>query len=162
MMLIHYFEIRAAEMYARAKIGGYCHLNLGEEATVVGVTSTLLVNDYLFVSYRDHGYALGRGIDPGRVMAELFGKQTGLSGGWGGSMHLFDVPARLLGGYAIVGDRILLATGAGLAISHRNGPEAVVCQLGDGATHSQNLEVLYAHIPGLKVVAPATPFQAGY
>jgi pyruvate dehydrogenase E1 component alpha subunit len=157
MMLIHHFELRASEMYARAKIGGYCHLNLGEEATVVGLTSALHVDDYLFVSYRDHGYALARGIDPGRVMAELFGKQTGVSGGWGGSMHLFDVPTRLLGGYAIVGGQIPLATGAGLAISHRNGSEAVVCQLGDGATNtgafheSLNLARLW-HLPVVYVV----------
>lgn len=152
MLLVHHFEIRAAEMYARAKIGGYCHLNLGEEATVIGVTAGLAEDDYLFVSYRDHGYALARGIEPGRVMAELFGKVTGVSGGWGGSMHLFDTRTRLLGGYAIVGGQIPLATGAALAISHRHGTEAVLCQFGDGATNigafheSLNLAQLW-HLP---------------
>jgi pyruvate dehydrogenase E1 component alpha subunit len=157
MLLVHHFETRASEMYARAKIGGYCHLNLGEEATVIGVTAGLTEDDYLFVSYRDHGYALARGIEPGRVMAELFGKVTGVSGGWGGSMHLFDTRARLLGGYAIVGGQIPLATGAALAISHRHGNEAVLCQLGDGATNigafheSLNLAQLW-HLPIVYVV----------
>ncbi|MHB1710376.1 MAG: thiamine pyrophosphate-dependent enzyme [Acidimicrobiales bacterium] len=157
MLLVHHFETRAAEMYARAKIGGYCHLNLGEEATVIGLVAALLEDDYLFVSYRDHGYALARGIEPGRVMAELFGKVTGVSGGWGGSMHLFDARARLLGGYAIVGGQIPLATGAALAISHRHGTEAVVCQFGDGATNigafheSLNLAQLW-HLPVVYVV----------
>ena len=90
MALIRAFELRAAQMYTQARIGGYCHLNLGEEATVVGLMAALEARDYLFTNYREHGYALARGLDPGRVMAELFGKATGVSGGWGGSMHLFD------------------------------------------------------------------------
>jgi pyruvate dehydrogenase E1 component alpha subunit len=90
MALIRAFELRAAEMYTRARIGGYCHLNLGEEATVVGLTAALRDDDYLFATYREHGYALARGADPGRVMAELFGREDGLSRGRGGSMHLFD------------------------------------------------------------------------
>ena len=90
MALIRAFELRAAEMYTRARIGGYCHLNLGEEATVTGLTAALRDEDYLFATYREHGYALARGADPGRVMAELFGRTDGLSRGRGGSMHLFD------------------------------------------------------------------------
>jgi pyruvate dehydrogenase E1 component alpha subunit len=139
MRLIRRFEERAAEMYQRAKIGGYCHLNLGEEATVVGLMSAMAPRDYLFTTYREHGYAIARGIEPGRVMAELFGRTTGVSKGWGGSMHLFDVEARLLGGYGIVGGQIPPATGAALAIAYRGpgGPdtEAVVCQLGDATTN---------------------------
>jgi pyruvate dehydrogenase E1 component alpha subunit len=139
MALIRSFELRAGEMYQRAKIGGYCHLNLGEEATVVGLMSALESRDYLFTTYREHGYALARGIEPGRVMAELFGKTTGVSGGWGGSMHLFDVETRLLGGYGIVGGQIPPATGAALAIAYRGegGPdtEAVMCLMGDGTTN---------------------------
>jgi pyruvate dehydrogenase E1 component alpha subunit len=139
MQLIRRFEERAAEMYQRAKIGGYCHLNLGEEATVVGLMDALQPRDYLFTTYREHGYAIARGIEPGRVMAELFGRTTGVSKGWGGSMHLFDVEARLLGGYGIVGGQIPPATGAALAIAYRGpgGPEteAVVCQLGDATTN---------------------------
>lgn len=139
MSLVRAFELRASEMYARAKIGGYCHLNLGEEATVVGLTAALRPRDYLFTSYRDHGYALMRGLAPSRVMAELFGKTTGVSGGRGGSMHLFDTEARLLGGYGIVGGQIPLATGAALALTYQGepGPDAdvVMCLLGDGATN---------------------------
>ncbi len=137
--LIRAFELRAAEMYTKAKVGGYCHLNLGEEATVVGLMAALRPSDYLFTTYREHGYALARGVTPERVMAELFGKATGVSGGWGGSMHLFDAGLRLLGGYGIVGGQIPPATGAALAIAYRSeaGPEAdaVMCLLGDGATN---------------------------
>jgi pyruvate dehydrogenase E1 component alpha subunit len=139
MQLIRRFEERASEMYQRAKIGGYCHLNLGEEATVVGLMDAMAPHDYLFTTYREHGYAIARGIEPGRIMAELFGRTTGVSKGWGGSMHLFDVDARLLGGYGIVGGQIPPATGAALAIAYRGpgGPdtEAVVCQLGDATTN---------------------------
>ncbi len=126
-------------MYQRAKIGGYCHLNLGEEATVVGTMDAMAPHDYLFTTYREHGYAIARGIESKRVMAELFGRTTGVSHGWGGSMHLYDVEKRLLGGYAIVGGQIPPATGAALAIAYRGpgGPdtEAVVCQLGDATTN---------------------------
>ncbi|MGV8978675.1 MAG: pyruvate dehydrogenase (acetyl-transferring) E1 component subunit alpha [Cellulomonas sp.] len=139
MSLVRAFELRASEMYARAKIGGYCHLNLGEEATVVGLMAALRPHDYLFASYRDHGYALMRGLAPGRVMAELFGKTTGVSGGRGGSMHMFDTDARLLGGYGIVGGQVPVATGAALALTYRGEPspdaDAVMCLLGDGATN---------------------------
>ncbi|MGH3181753.1 MAG: pyruvate dehydrogenase (acetyl-transferring) E1 component subunit alpha [Streptosporangiaceae bacterium] len=139
MALVRAFELRAAQMYTQARIGGYCHLNLGEEATVVGLMAALEPRDYLFTTYREHGYALARGLDPGRVMAELFGKTTGVSGGWGGSMHLFDTKARLLGGYGIVGGQIPPATGAALALAYRGEPgpdaEAVMCLLGDGTTN---------------------------
>jgi pyruvate dehydrogenase E1 component alpha subunit len=135
MVLIRRFEEKTGEMYTRAKIGGYCHLNLGEEATIVGVTSALEPRDYFFTNYREHGYIIGRGVDPNRVMAELFGKETGVSRGRGGSMHLFDVDARFMGGYAIVGGQLPLATGAGLAISHRGTDEVVVCQMGDATTN---------------------------
>jgi pyruvate dehydrogenase E1 component alpha subunit len=136
MWLLRRFEERCAEMYQRAKIGGYCHLNLGEEATVVGLMAALEPRDYLFTNYREHGYALARGIEPGRVMAELFGKATGVSRGRGGSMHLFDVGARLLGGYAIVGGQIPLATGAAQAVAYKGGDEVVMCQMGDGTTNT--------------------------
>ena len=139
MAFIRAFELRAAEMYQRAKIGGYCHLNLGEEATVVGLMAALAPEDYLFTTYREHGYALARGIAAERVMAELFGKSTGVSGGWGGSMHLFDAETNLLGGYGIVGGQIPPATGAALALSYKAEPDAptpaVMCLLGDGTTN---------------------------
>ena len=139
MTLIRAFEQRAAEMYTRAKIGGYCHLNLGEEATVVGLVAALRNDDYLFTTYREHGYALARGASPGRVMAELFGRTGGLSRGRGGSMHLFDPEIRLLGGYGIVGGQIPPATGAAFALAYRGGPgpdsPAVMCLLGDATTN---------------------------
>ncbi len=157
MVLIRRFEERAARAYTQAEIGGYCHLNLGEEATVVGLLSALEPTDYLFANYREHGYALGRGIAPGRIMAELYGRSDGVSRGWGGSMHLFDLDARLLGGYGIVGGQVPLATGAALAIDYRSGPEAVVCLMGDGTTNigafheSLNIAALWA-LPVVYVV----------
>jgi pyruvate dehydrogenase E1 component alpha subunit len=135
MTLIRRFEERAAQGYTQAKIGGYCHLNLGEEATVVGLMAALRKTDYLFTNYREHGYAIAKGIEPGRVMAELYGRSTGTSKGWGGSMHMFDVESGLLGGYGIVGGQIPLATGAALAIDYRGGDEVVMCQMGDGTTN---------------------------
>ena len=135
MVLVRRFEERAAQGYTQAEIGGYCHLNLGEEATVVGLLAAMRPSDYLFTNYREHGYAIAKGIEPGRVMAELYGRTTGTSKGWGGSMHLFDADARLLGGYGIVGGQVPLATGAALAIDYRGGDEVVVCQMGDGTTN---------------------------
>jgi pyruvate dehydrogenase E1 component alpha subunit len=135
MVLIRRFEERAARAYTQAEIGGYCHLNLGEEATVTGVMNAMRADDYLFTNYREHGYALAKGIAPGRVMAELYGRRDGVSKGWGGSMHLFDLDSRLLGGYGIVGGQVPLATGAALAIDYRGSSEAVVCTMGDGTTN---------------------------
>ncbi len=135
MVLIRRFEERAAQGYTQAKIGGYCHLNLGEEATVVGLMAALRPTDYLFTNYREHGYAIAKGIDPKRVMAELYGRSTGTSKGWGGSMHMYDTETRLLGGYGIVGGQLPLAVGAALAIDYRDGDDVVVCQMGDGTTN---------------------------
>src|SRR5919206_3159017 len=101
MLLIRHFEERAGEMYTKAKIGGYCHLNLGEEATIVGLMAALEERDYIFTNYREHGYIIARGVEAGPVMAELFGKETGVSRGRGGSMHLFDAERHFMGGYAI-------------------------------------------------------------
>ncbi|MEC5176731.1 pyruvate dehydrogenase E1 component alpha subunit [Cryobacterium sp. MP_M5] len=135
MMLIRRFEERAARAYTQAMIGGYCHLNLGEEAAVVGLMAALRPSDYLFTNYREHGYAITRGIHPNRVMAELYGRADGVSKGWGGSMHMFDFEKRMLGGYGIVGGQIPLATGAALAIDYRSGDEIVLCTMGDGTTN---------------------------
>jgi pyruvate dehydrogenase E1 component alpha subunit len=149
MVLIRLFEQKAGEMYTKAKIGGYCHLNLGEEATVVGFGHGLEPSDYVYTNYREHGYAISRGISPKAVMAELFGKETGTSKGRGGSMHLFDLERRFMGGYAIVGGQLPLATGAAFAVSYRNGKEVVGCQMGDGTTNggpfheSLNLAKIY-------------------
>ena len=152
MLLIRRFEEKSAEMYTKARIGGYCHLNLGEEATVVGFCAGLDPDDYVYTNYREHGYAIGRGIPANVVMAELFGKETGCSKGRGGSMHLFDINRHFMGGYGIVGGQLPLATGAAFALAYRDSPEIVACQMGDGATNtgafheSLNLAKIY-HLP---------------
>jgi dihydrolipoamide dehydrogenase len=135
MQLIRRFEERAQEQYTKAKIGGYCHLNIGEEATVVGGITALKPSDYIFTSYREHGHAIARGIDPKAVMAELFGKETGTSHGRGGSMHMFDADLRFMGGYGIVGGHLPLASGAGWAVRYRKTKDVVFCMFGDGATN---------------------------
>jgi dihydrolipoamide dehydrogenase len=135
MQLIRRFEERAQEQYTKAKIGGYCHLNIGEEATVVGGIVPLKPNDYIFTSYREHGHAIARGIDPKAVMAELFGKETGTSHGRGGSMHMFDSDLRFMGGYGIVGGHLPLAVGGGWAIKYKKQKDVVFCMFGDGATN---------------------------
>src|SRR5690348_9778478 len=135
MQLIRRFEERAQEQYTKAKIGGYCHLNIGEEATVVGGIMALKPNDWIFTSYREHGHAIARGVDPKAVMAELFGKETGTSHGRGGSMHLVDYSKRFMGGYGIVGGHLPLAVGGAWAVKYRKQPEVVFCMFGDGATN---------------------------
>ena len=135
MLLIRRFEERAQVEYTKAKIGGYCHLNLGEEATVVGGIAALRPGDYIYTSYREHGHAIARGVDPRAVMAELFGKETGVSHGRGGSMHIFDLEHRFMGGYGIVGGHLPLAVGAGFAIKYKKGDDVFFCMFGDGATY---------------------------
>jgi pyruvate dehydrogenase E1 component alpha subunit len=135
MMLIRHFEERAGEMYAKAKIGGFLHLCIGEEATVVGATQAMRDGDYLLSTYREHGQALARGTHPNAVMAELFGRVDGCSKGRGGSMHLFDIERRFMGGYGIVGGNLPLATGVALQCDYEGTEDAVVCMFGDGATN---------------------------
>ena len=135
MLLIRRFEERAAEMYAQAKIGGFLHLCIGEEATIVGATQALREGDYLLSTYREHGQALARGTDPNAVMAELFGRVDGCSKGRGGSMHLFDAERRFFGGYGIVGGNLPLAAGVALACDYERSDDAVLCMMGDGATN---------------------------
>jgi pyruvate dehydrogenase E1 component alpha subunit len=135
MLLIRRFEERAGEMYAKAKIGGFLHLCIGEEATVVGATQALRESDYLLSTYREHGQALARGTHPEAVMAELFGRVDGCSGGRGGSMHLFDAERRFLGGYGIVGGSLPLSAGVALAADYTGSDDAVLSMMGDGATN---------------------------
>jgi pyruvate dehydrogenase E1 component alpha subunit len=135
MMLIRRFEERAGEMYAKAKIGGFLHLSIGEEGTIVGATQALRDDDYLMSTYREHGQALARGTDPNRVMAELFGRQDGVSGGRGGSMHLFDADKRFLGGYGIVGGTLPLSAGVALAADYKGTDDVILSMMGDGATN---------------------------
>jgi len=133
MVLIRQFEEKTAEMYARGKITGFCHLYAGEEAVAVGAIYALYDKDYVLSTYREHGHCLAKGADPKLVMAELFGKVTGISKGRGGSMHLFDPDLRFMGGYAIVGGGLPIATGLGLSVQYNEGPEVVCCFFGDGA-----------------------------
>ena len=135
MSQIRRFEERAEEAYGRGMIGGFLHLYIGEEAIAVGALAGLEPEDDVITHYRDHGYVLARGVDPKRVMAELYGKSTGLGKGKGGSMHLADVSRHLWGGYAVVGGHVPLAAGLALANQYRNLPRVVSCFLGDGATN---------------------------
>jgi dihydrolipoamide dehydrogenase/pyruvate dehydrogenase E1 component alpha subunit len=154
MFLIRRFEERSQVEYTRAKIGGYCHLNLGEEATVVGGIAALKAGDYIYTSYREHGHAIARGVDPKLVMAELFGKETGVAHGRGGSMHIFDLSHRFMGGYGIVGGHLPLAVGAAFAIKYQQSRDVVFCMFGDGATNigSFHESLNFAKVQGLPVV----------
>jgi pyruvate dehydrogenase E1 component alpha subunit len=133
--LIRRFEERTEEQYTRNRIGGYCHLNIGEEATIAGTVTAMQAEDYLFASYRDHGVALAAGTPGPPIMAELFGKETGVAHGRGGSMHLLDVPRHFLGGWGIVGGQIPIAVGAALALDYEKRPGAVMCLFGDAAVN---------------------------
>jgi pyruvate dehydrogenase E1 component alpha subunit len=135
MMLIRRFEERAGEMYAKAKVGGFLHLAIGEEATIVGACRAMRDEDYLISTYRSHGHALARGADPNRVMAELFGREDGVSQGRGGSMHMFDLDNRFMGGYGIVGGNLPLAAGMALSSDYQGLDEVTVCVFGDGAAN---------------------------
>jgi pyruvate dehydrogenase E1 component subunit alpha len=135
MTLIRRFEERAGEMYARAKIGGFLHLSIGEEATIVGSTRALRESDYLISTYRSHGHVLARGTPPGAVMAELFGRVDGCSHGRGGSMHMFDLERRFMGGYGIVGGNLPIAAGIALASQYREDGDVTLCMFGDGASN---------------------------
>jgi len=135
MLLARAFEERAAQEYTQGNIAGFLHLYPGEEAVAVGVLHAAEPADYIVTTYREHVHALVRGISADAVMAELFGKKTGCSGGMGGSMHLFDREHRFMGGYAIVGETFPVATGIAYAIAMRELPEAVICFFGDGAVN---------------------------
>ncbi len=156
MFLIREFEIRCAQAYQQAKIGGFCHLYIGQEACAVGTIGALNPDDPVITAYRDHGHALARGMDPGACMAEMFGKAAGCAKGKGGSMHMFDRPHWLYGGHGIVGAQTPLGAGLafaakyecevlGRAVNRPNGMPAdgdeklparkkvCLCYLGDGA-----------------------------
>ncbi|HEX2722734.1 MAG TPA: pyruvate dehydrogenase (acetyl-transferring) E1 component subunit alpha [Gemmatimonadaceae bacterium] len=135
MLLQRRFEERCAEAYALGKIGGFCHLYIGQEAISAGTMSLLRPDDYVVTSYRDHGQALARGVSPRVVMAELFGRRTGCSKGKGGSMHIFDKSVGFLGGHGIVGGHVPLAAGVGWAIKYRKGDQVCVCFFGEAAVN---------------------------
>jgi pyruvate dehydrogenase E1 component alpha subunit len=136
MLLIRRFEEKAGEAYSLGKIGGFCHLYIGQEAVAVGSLAALGSDDYITCSYREHGHALARGISARAVMAELFGKAAGCSKGKGGSMHLFDASLGFLGGHGIVGGHIPLATGMAFAAKYRNTEQVAVCYFGEAAVNN--------------------------
>jgi len=136
MLLIRAFEPEAERQYKRARIGGYCHLATGQEAAHVGAAGAMRDDDVLVTAYRDHGLALARGLEPGAVMAELFGRVDGCAHGRGGSMHLLDVERGFLGGWGIVGGHLPVATGVALELARRGEQRAVLCELGDGAVNT--------------------------
>jgi len=135
MLLQRRFEERCAEAYALGKIGGFCHLYIGQEAISTGVMSMIRPDDYIITAYRDHGQAIARGVSPRSVMAELFGRATGCSGGKGGSMHIFDSKTNFLGGHGIVGGHVPIAAGVGFAIKYRRGNQVCVCFFGEAAVN---------------------------
>ena len=133
MRLLRAFEGECARQYMMQNIGGFLHLYIGEEAIAVGAMSALKPQDYVVTHYRDHGHALARGVESKVIMAELFGKATGSSGGKGGSMHIFDLSKNFMGGYAIVGGQLPIATGLALSASYKGEDRVVLCFLGDAA-----------------------------
>jgi pyruvate dehydrogenase E1 component alpha subunit len=152
MLLIRRFEERCAELYTQTAIRGFMHLYIGEEAIAAGVCAALTPEDSVVATYREHGHALARGLSSREVMAEMFGKVEGCSGGRGGSMHLFSMEHRLFGGNAIVGGGLPLAIGIALADKLRGSTNVTVCFFGEGAVaegefhESMNLAALW-HLP---------------
>jgi pyruvate dehydrogenase E1 component alpha subunit len=136
MLLQRRFEEKVGEAYALGKIGGFCHLYIGQEAVSTGIISMLREDDYVITTYRDHGQAIARGMTPRSVMAELFGRIDGCSRGKGGSMHLFDRNVNFLGGHGIVGGHVPLAAGVGFAIKYRGGDQVIICFMGESVVNT--------------------------
>ena len=149
MVLIRRFEEKCGEMYTKGKIRGFLHLYTGQEACAVGALNALAPHDKIVTHYRDHGHAIARGLHPNAVMAELYGKVDGCSGGRGGSMHLYDASLGFLGGYAIVAAHLPLAVGLGLAAKMQKTDGLALCIFGDGGVgegefhEALNLAVLW-------------------
>ena len=157
MLLYRRFEEKAEEGYAIGKIGGFCHLHIGQEATAAGCVLPLRKDDYVITAYRDHTQALAKGLSPEAVMAELYGKAAGASGGMGGSMHIFGADVGFMGGHAIVGGQIGLALGIAWAIHYRGGDQVCMCFMGDAAVNqggfheSMNMAAIW-NLPVIYVV----------
>jgi pyruvate dehydrogenase E1 component alpha subunit len=157
MLLYRRFEEKAEEAYAIGKIGGFCHLHIGQEAAAAGSIKPLREDDYVVSAYREHTQAIAKGVLPNAVMAELYGRVDGASGGKGGSMHIFDARRRFMGGHGIVGGQIPLGTGIGWKIRYKKEDTIAVVFLGDaavnqGAFHeSMNLAAIW-QLPVLYVV----------
>jgi pyruvate dehydrogenase E1 component alpha subunit len=149
LLRIRRFEEACAELYSAGKIRGFLHLYIGEEAVAVGLMEALTPDDAVVATYREHGHALARGIPADALMAEMFGKREGCSGGRGGSMHVFDAATRFYGGNAIVGGGLPIAVGLALADRMLDRPRVTVCFFGDGAVaegefhESMNLAALW-------------------
>ena len=135
MLLYRRFEEKAEEAYAIGKIGGFCHLHIGQEAAAAGCIKPLRTSDYAIGAYREHTLALSKGVAPSAVMAELYGRSSGASGGKGGSMHIFDRDVRFMGGHGIVGGQVPLGTGIAWKIKYRGDDDVVVCFMGDAAVN---------------------------
>ncbi|MBL8565651.1 MAG: pyruvate dehydrogenase (acetyl-transferring) E1 component subunit alpha [Hyphomicrobiaceae bacterium] len=135
MLLIRRFEEKAGQLYGMGFIGGFCHLYIGQEAVVTGLTMAALPGDQVIATYRDHGQMLASGMDAGRVMAELMGRRSGYSKGKGGSMHMFSKEAGFFGGHGIVGASVPLGAGLAFANSYRGNGAVTWCYFGDGAAN---------------------------
>jgi pyruvate dehydrogenase E1 component alpha subunit len=135
MYLSREFEERCAEQYTKGHITGFLHLYSGQEAVAVGATAGLHKDDYILSAYREHAQAIVRGSEPRRVMAELFGKATGICKGKGGSMHLFEPSLNFMGGYAIVGGQFPIAVGLAFSARYRGEDRIAACFFGDGAVN---------------------------
>lgn len=135
MLLIRRFEEKSMEVYVAGKIGGFCHVYIGQEAVAVGALSAIGKDDYVLASYREHGHAIAKGMSPESVMAELYGKATGCSKGKGGSMHMFDKEVNFLGGHGIVGGQIPLATGTAFASKYQGTDKVTLCFFGEAAVN---------------------------
>lgn len=133
MQLMRRFEEKAGQLYGQQKIRGFCHLYIGQEACAAGAVSALEKDDKWITAYRDHGHPLALGTDPGKVMAELYGKATGVSKGKGGSMHMFDKEVNFMGGHGIVGAQIPMGAGIGFAEQYKGTKSLCICYMGDGA-----------------------------
>lgn len=157
MLEIRFFEQRAEQMYQQRKIGGFLHVYMGEEAVATGILAAIDKDDYVVTSYRDHGVALALGIPPGALMAELFGKVTGVCGGKGGSMHFYSKEKNLLGGHGIVGGQIPIGLGAAFRAKYMGTKQVSVIFFGDGAINqgvfheAANMAALW-NLPAIFVV----------
>jgi pyruvate dehydrogenase E1 component alpha subunit len=135
MLLYRRFEEKAEEAYAIGKVGGFCHLHIGQEGAAAGSIGTLRLDDYVISSYRSHTQSIAKGVEPNAVMAELYGRADGASGGKGGSMHIFGADVNFMGGHGIVGAQVPLATGYGWKIKYRGEDSVVICFIGDAAVN---------------------------
>jgi pyruvate dehydrogenase E1 component alpha subunit len=133
MLLMRKFEEKAGQLYGQQKIKGFCHLYIGQEACVAGAVTALTKDDKWITAYRDHAHPLALGTDPKAIMAELYGKETGVSKGKGGSMHMFDKEHKFIGGHGIVGGQVPLGAGIAFSEKYNKTGNLCICYMGDGA-----------------------------